>query len=98
MTAEGQALYQGLSLNYSGYLHRAALQQDAEALDIRSFVLRDSLKELFKEITGVPYLALPGTERFDASVLPAGTDLVEISLRLSKALRERGYRLLYLPE
>lgn len=97
MTAEGKVLYQGLPVNYSGYLHRAALQQDAEALDIRKIMIRDSAKDLFRKITGVPYSALPGTEIFDASTLPAGTDPVEISLRLSRALREQGYRLLYLP-
>lgn len=98
MTAEGKVLYEGLPLNYSGYLHRAALQQDAAALDIRNIVLKDSLRTLFKEIAGVSYIVSPGTEKFDASVLSDGTDPVEISLRLGKALRERGYRLLYLPE
>lgn len=98
MTAEGKVLYEGLPVNYSGYLHRAALQQDAEALDIRNLTLRDSGKALFKEITGVSYTPLPGTEKLDFSVLPEGADFVEVSLRLSKALREQGYRLLYLPE
>ena len=98
MTAQGKVLYEGLPANYSGYLHRAVLQQDAEALDIRNLKLRDSAKNLFEKITHVPYTVLPGTEKFDASTLPEGTDPVEVSLRLSKALREQGYRLLYLPE
>ena len=98
MTAEGKVLYEGLPVNYSGYLHRAVLQQDAEALDIRNLKLRDSAKNLFEKVTHVPYTVLPGTEKFDASTLPEGTDPVEVSLRLSKALREQGYRLLYLPE
>lgn len=98
MNDEGEALYGGLPVSYSGYLHRAALQQDAETLDIRNLELRSSLRELFAEILGVPYVTLPGTETFDASTLPAETDCREASLRLARALRERGYLLLYLPE
>lgn len=95
---EGKALYGGLPLSYSGYLHRAALQQDAEALDIRNLELRSSLRQLFAETLGVPYVTLPGTETFDPSALPAELDYREASLRLGRALRERGYLLLYLPE
>lgn len=98
MTADGQILYGGLPVHYSGYLHRAVLQQDAEALDVRNIEVRESLRRVFTEATGVPYTVLPGTEKFNASALPAGTNPVEISLRLSKALRQLGYRLLYLPE
>lgn len=97
MGSDGSVFYEGLPVNYSGYLHRAVLQQDAEALDVRNMELRESLRELFAEVTGVPYTVLPGTEKFDAAALPAGTDFVEVSLRLSEALRNRGYRLLYLP-
>lgn len=97
MTAEGTVLYEGLRAGYSGYLHRAALQQDAEALDVRNMEVRESLRGLFEKIAGVPYAVLPGTEKFDAAALPADADPVGISLRLSRALREQGYRLLYLP-
>ena len=97
MGADGSVFYEGLPTVYSGYLHRAVLQQDADALDVRNMELRESLRGLFEEITGVSYKTLPGTEKFDAAALPAGTDPVEVSLLLSKALRDRGYRLLYQP-
>ena len=97
MNPDGSVFYEGLPVNYSGYLHRAVLQQDAEALDVRNMELRESLRGLFAEVAGVSYTVLPGTERFNAAALPVGTDPVEISLRLSKVLRDRGYRLLYLP-
>ncbi len=97
MGMDGSVFYEGLPVVYSGYLHRAILQQDAEALDVRSLELRESLRGLFEEITGVPYKTLPGTEKFDAATLPAGADPVEVSLRLSRALRDKGYRLLYQP-
>lgn len=98
MRADGSVLYEGLPAAYSGYLHRAVLQQDAEALDLRCMELRESLREFFTEVTGLRYAVLPGTEKFDASTLPEDADPVEISLRLSGALRAKGYRLLYLPE
>ncbi len=98
MRADGSVLYGGLPAAYSGYLHRAILQQDAEALDLRCMELRESLRGLFTEVTGLRYITLPGTERFDGSTLPKDADPVEISLRLSAALRTAGYRLLYMPE
>ncbi len=98
MREDGSVVYEGLPVGRSGYLHRAVLQQDAEALDIRNFALRESLREVFLETVGIPYTVLEGTEKFDAAALPPHVDPVEASLRLSKALRDLGYRLLYLPE
>lgn len=98
MSAEGNVLYAGLQVSYSGYMHRAVLQQDAEALDIRNLELRSSLRGLFSQVLGIVYTTIPGTEIFDASKLPENTDYVRVSLELCKALRERGYRLLYLPD
>ncbi len=98
MRSDGVVMYGGLPAAYSGYLHRAVLQQDAEALDLRCMELRESLRELFTEVTGLRYAVLPGTEKFDWSTLPEDADPVQISLRLSEALRARGFRLLYIPE
>jgi len=39
-----------------------------------------------------------GTNVFDPEALPAGTDFRSVSLRLSEAFRQQGYKLLYLPE
>ncbi|MBO4980567.1 MAG: glycosyltransferase [Lachnospiraceae bacterium] len=98
MTKEGEVYYKGLPKAYSGYLHRAALTQDAEALDIRCIQVKEELYALFEEVTEVPYRKFPGTDLFDASTLPEGTDYTALSLKLSKAVREAGYRLLYTPD
>ena len=98
MTEEGTVFYEGLPVSYSGYLHRAVLPQDAQVLDIRNLEVRTSLRELFREVTGVEYAVIPGTEKFDPAAIPPQEDPVELSLRLGRALRERGFRLLYLPE
>ena len=98
LTEEGKVLYGGLPKGYSGYLHRAALPQDAAAVDIRNIRVRPECRELFERVAGVPYrTVLPG-ERVDVSYLPKDCDYIEISLRLGRALREAGYRILYLPE
>ena len=98
MTRDGQVLYEGLPANYSGYLHRANLAQDAEAVDLRNIRLRPECREIFRRITGVPYKVIEGTDMFDASVLPEGEDVIRLSLRLCEALRAAGYRILYLPD
>lgn len=98
LSETGDIFYEGLSVNYSGYLHRAVLAQDAEALDIRNLEVAPSWRESFERIVGVPYATLPGSEVFDASTLPEGTDYIALSLRVCRELRRQGLRLLYLPE
>lgn len=98
MSLEGKVFYEGLPLSYSGYLHRAALQQEAEALDLRNIEVRRELWELFEKVTGVAYVAAPGTRIFDPAVLPAEADFKSLGVKLGVAFRQRGYKLLYLPE
>lgn len=98
MSPEGKVFYEGLPIAYSGYLHRAALQQEAEALDIRNIEVREELWEFFEQVAGVAYVTLDGTGIFDPAVLPRGTDCRRLSVKLGAAFRQRGYKLLYLPE
>lgn len=95
--ADGTLLYEGLPASYSGYLHRAALQQDADAVDIRLIEVRRECRKLFEQVTGVPYQTLPGQEVFDASTLPEDMDYQAVSIAFGKALREAGYRILWTP-
>lgn len=95
---DGIVYYAELPRGYSGYLHRAALPQDAEAVDIRNIRVREELRETFREVVGVPWRTAPGEEIFDVSALPAGTDLKAVSIALGQAIRGAGYRILYLPE
>lgn len=98
MSEDGTVFYRGLRRHFAGYLNRASLGQDAEALDIRNIRVRQEAWELFQEVTGVPWKTVPGRDIFDVSALPDGTDCRAVSLALGRALREKGYRLLYLPE
>ena len=98
MSAEGRIFYQGLPAAYSGYLHRAVLPQDAEALDLRNIRVAQPLWDIFSQAAGVAYRELPDKHIFFFFFLPAGTDVTKLSIRVSLALRKAGYRLLYLPE
>lgn len=98
MDSEGKVYYYGLKPGYSGYLHRAVLTQDAEAVDIRCICVIPEYRKLFEEVTGISYVTRPGSEWFDSSVIPAGTDVAELSLRFGRALRQRGKRILWDPD
>lgn len=94
----GRMLYQGLRDGYSGYMHRGALVQDAYAVDIRLIRVRPECRKLFEEATGFPYRTMPGTDCFDPSGLPEGTDYVEKSCAFGQALGEAGYLSVWDPE
>lgn len=95
MDEAGQVYYDKLPARYSGYLHRAALTQDAEAVDIRCIALRKELWSIFRDITGVTYCCQEGGFVFDISALPEESDYKELSLKLCRAIREQGYRILW---
>lgn len=97
MNLEGKPLYAGLRKHFSGYMHRAALQQDAAALDIRNIEVRPQLQYLFQELFQTDYVVRKDTNRFDITALPEGTNPVEAGVRLSEAIRRKGFLLLYFP-
>ena len=101
MKADGTVFYEGLPMGFGGYLHRAELSQDAEALDLRCLRIRPEYRELFEKTVGVPYTEIchaAGQQPvFDCRTLPKDANIRKLSLKLSEALRQRG-RLLYLPE
>ncbi|MCQ2539132.1 MAG: glycosyltransferase [Acetatifactor sp.] len=98
MDEEGKVYYENLPVNFSGYLHRASLQQDALALDLRNIELKEALYPLFQEVVGVPYKKDESTGRLDVSILPQGADTKELAIALGRAIRQKGFRLLYLPD
>lgn len=97
MDQEGAVLYYGLKPGYSGYLHRAVLTQDAEAVDLRCICVAKEFQKLFEEIVGVPYVTKPGGEWFDSASLPEGADIRRLSLAFCGALRRQGKRILWDP-
>lgn len=49
LSEEGDPLYVGIDAHFGGYLHRAALAQDAWAVDVRCMKVRLECKELFEQ-------------------------------------------------
>ena len=88
-SADGTCPYAGLKRGFSGYMNRAALQQNAYAVDLRKIKIRPELYPLYLEIVGVPY----------GSPLALGEqEYVVLSLKLCEAIREKGYRVLWDPK
>jgi len=58
-------------------------------------MLRPELYDLFEKVTGFPYVVKSGTMMFDASTLPANTDVKALSLKLCAQIRKEGFRLLW---
>lgn len=74
LNSEGNPMYEGLDARYSGYLHRAALVQDAIACDVRSMELREELRTVFERYFSceVPERAIYRTE--DGTAVSFATD------------------------
>lgn len=44
----GENVFEGLKRGFSGYMHRAALRQEAYGVDLRNVAVRDELRELYE--------------------------------------------------
>ena len=53
--ARGKCPYLGLNRNFSGYMHRADLNQEAYAVDLRCIQVRKELWGIFEDVFGIPY-------------------------------------------
>lgn len=98
MNESGEVQYLGLKDGYSGYLNRAVLVQQAQALDLRCIRLGEHCRELFREATGLEYEEDAASGMYDWRHLPADYDYVGMGLKLSRSLREAGYVLLWDPQ
>ena len=82
---EGHSIYQGLRESYSGYFHRAALTQNAEALDITKWKISPKVLEKYETFF-----------KTDASI-----DCITQEERRKKVcdfLKKEGYRLYWDPD
>lgn len=94
----GEALYLGLHKEYSGYMHRAVLQQEAEMIDIRCMKASKEAEAMLEEIMGLPYLKNPKNNRFDwRDCLKEDADYKEISRKLCERVHAAGMRIVWDP-
>lgn len=98
MNQAGEIQYLGLKDGYSGYLNRAILVQQAQALDLRCIRLGEQCRELFRETTGLEYRENGASGMYDWQALPADYDYAGMGLKLGHALRKAGYVLLWDPQ
>lgn len=98
MDEEGKVQYLGLKDGYSGYLNRAILVQQARALDLRCLQLSEQCRELFSQVIGVEYEEDETTGMYRWQSLPPHSDYAGMGLKLSRALGEAGYILLWDPQ
>ena len=102
----GTLLYDGLPEGFSGGLqHRAVLQQDAYAVDIRCIAVRKELIPVYEEVTGAKYRDSfyddhqeNAGEMSDPFASLGKDELAELSVRLGHEIRKRGYRVLWDPQ
>ncbi len=99
MSEAGEVFEQGLPDGFSGYVNRAALMQQAQSLDIRAFRLNPACKALFEQVLEIPYEEKAGEKgkSFVCQNMDA-QQIKEMSLKISKALREAGYCLIWDPQ
>lgn len=71
-----------MSKYYSGYMHRAVLYQDVDAVHVDCMNVRSELKELLLEYE----------EKF------AGKDKLALSIAFCEAVKEKGYLIMYHPQ
>lgn len=101
MDAQGNVAFAGLKDGYSGYVNRAALVQQTEALDVRCMRFSPVCRELVQEKIGLPESGLKECFADDGTFLwkklPKNIEYVDISLKMSRIIRETGYVLLWDP-
>ena len=96
--ADGTALYHGLHKRYSGYMHRAQLQQEAAAVDIRCMRISPLLYDIFEAVCGQPYLPQPNSGHFDwCHAMEADTDFKQLSLTFCEKVRAAGFLVVWDP-
>jgi hypothetical protein len=96
--AFGKAFYLGLHKEFSGYMHRASLQQEAEMVDIRCMKLSLEAEAVLEEIIGLPCLKHPKTGRFDwRDCLKEDVDYLQLSHLFCERIRKMGYRIVWEP-
>lgn len=91
MDEAGNTIYKNLSHHYSGYMHRAVLHQDAMAVDIRNMRVRPEIQADFDKITR-------DIENTDKKTELQQNQEIRESIELCEKLRNKGYRILYLPK
>ncbi len=90
MFLDGTALYKGMSVYYSGYMHLAAMQQEVDAVDIRCMRI---------DTTGACAGLTTYYEECMEQLENATEEMIiKMSLQLCQMARKQGYRIIFDPK
>ena len=102
---DGTSLYKGMRVYYSGGLqHKAVVQQDCFAVDIRCMNLRPELAKVFNEIAGFDYVdeSTGNTESLKSYREKIDTlteeEILRINLKIGEEMKRRGLRVMWDPQ
>lgn len=98
---DGTVVYYRLPEGFSGGpQHRAVLQQDCAAVDIRCISVRPEFRPAFEAITGTAYSDSFFEKGDSDSYFAAMTDevILEMSLKFSEEVKKRGLRVMWDPK
>lgn len=110
--SRGKCQYAGLNRNFSGYMHRASLAQEAYAVDLRCMRVKKELWGIFEDIFGIPYREKEmGKNRrfpYEETVFYTGEgsaagngeeeNLKKLCIEFGRRVRRAGYTVVWLPE
>ena len=100
--AKGKCPYLGLNRNFSGYMHRALLCQEAYAADLRCMRVRKELWGIFEDVFGMPYKETNtgGCRQFSYDGAN-GADRYrchEKCMEFGRRVRKAGYTAVWMPD
>ncbi len=99
---DGSALYKGIPVEYSGGLqHRAVLQQNCDAVDVRCISVRGEFIPLFEQITGIEYRDSFYNDDLQADARFYGVsedEIIAMSIKFCDELKKHGLRILWDPQ
>lgn len=100
--AGGRCPYLGLHRNFSGYMHRASLCQDAYAVDLRCMRVRRELWGIFEDVFGIPYKETKagGYRQFcyDGKNKADADQYLEKCMEFGRRVRKAGYTIVWIPD
>ena len=111
-TKDGLVMYKNLPEGYSGgFQHRAVLQQDCYAVDIRCIAVRPEFVDVFERVTGFKYensferaLSSAGNGQADAETcskrfsMLSEEEIAKLSLKFCEEIRKCGLRIVWDPK
>lgn len=96
--ADGTVEFADLPAGFSGYMNRAALQQDAYAVDVRCMKLAPAVEAVWEQVFGLPPIKREDGWLDWKSCVNEEADYVRLSIQFCEAVRRAGYGVLWDPQ